>query len=314
MSQKKKKYQKPKNEYNNEDKEYFSEFILIEEEFYNGIEKTINISKNIHKSELLKNKVNIMKLNNVFIYMITDNILGFGYIPNKEKDQNYIIYKVEYLMILKKDGEFNYKSEITLLNRNKDLQDYLYKERHINLKEKKKESIIYNYEGTKDIGIFYFLGKKDRLNRYERLNNYIRRKNSNNFKYQIEHFTEKNTTIISQDIKKNKTNKGPNFNFKFKENSNIFNRNKNNNNNKKEEVKKKQEIIKDNNEQNSIISESIDYENENENENDNINNNITGYLFRGSLFNNYFNNDYEEKEKILNIINNNENNYNDEEF
>jgi len=297
-----KKEKIPKDEYNDEDKEYFSEFILIEENFYNEIEKTIKIRKNIDKFELLKNKVNIMKLNNIFIYKITDNILGFGYIPEKVKDQDFIIYKVKYLMILKKNSEFNYNTEIVLLNRNNNLENYLYKERHLDFKNNyQKNSILYNYEGTQDIGMFYFLEKKDCFETNKGLNEYLRFNNKNNVRYHIESV---NPVLISRGIKESEPIKRP-FNFLFKKNPMLFNR-KNNINEKEEE--KKQEINNDNNKENTNFSESIEsdsFQNYN-------NNSQPNFSDKTVTFNNYVNTRYNE---IVNIINTDyEFNDNDEYF
>ena len=120
-----KKVKIPKNEYYKENDEYFSEFILVDNNFYDNLKQIFNISYNINVS---KNKVNLIILKDVFIYKISNKILGYG---RSEKKDGFLIFKVKYLEILDDKFEYNYKTEIATLNKTRNFEEYLKIQRHI---------------------------------------------------------------------------------------------------------------------------------------------------------------------------------------
>ena len=133
-----------KKEYSKTDIEYFTDFILINEELSNYFKK---IQNNIfEKSE---NKVKINILCNSFIYKIAENVLGIGEIENR---YDIFIFKVKFLMILKENTEYNSLTEIKSIHSSNNIKEYLEIQRHSKFGFDKECQKLYDLKETQEIG------------------------------------------------------------------------------------------------------------------------------------------------------------------
>ena len=129
--------------------EFFNDFIIVNEELYNEIRKNDDEGYNFN----YKNTIDICLVDNLFIYKITENILGFGILPELTNNNNLNIFKIQFLIIL---DEFNIDSEMKELFKHKDLINYLIS-RDVQIQDNNNKRINI-YDGETKIGFFYNFG------------------------------------------------------------------------------------------------------------------------------------------------------------
>ena len=298
------------NVYNNNNIKYFSEFILVDEKFYDNLKEIKGISPS---NQFLQNKVNIILLYDSFIYIINNNILGYGEIPILQKNESYYIFKVKFLLIYNEEYGYNCETELEAL-KTKSINEYLRLERNVILNIRTQTKILYDKEKTKEIGILYFVDennyfcninfiKKD-LNKFNfnQINsngnvNKLNHNTRNNKKFSL---LDKSSTFLTKSTIFNcRYQNGPNFNFYFDEkNSIFFNKDKYKENEQKSPKKNyENENIKNedtiNEENNSFTSESVEIS---------INNSKISQNIPNNLHNSYYHNNIESDNNYNNSL------------
>ena len=207
-----KKVKIPENEYYKENDEYFSEFILVDKNFYNNFREILDIPYYI----ISKYRVNLIILKDVFIYKISNKILGYG---RFEKEDGYLIFKVKYLEILDEKFEYNYKTEIATLNKTKNFEEYLKIQRHIYFINSDAPQILFNQEQTLEIGQLFCIEKDDNISNNIMIKSQRNKISLNNFRAIFG-----NNTISKENNPNMNSANQQNFTLKYA-NANINNRN-----------------------------------------------------------------------------------------
>mgnify|MGYP006873059139 CR=1 FL=1 len=122
---------------------YFDDFTLVDKKLYDEMkqynENTINSTSKI--DEINGNIVEIYLVDDIFIYKISENILGIG-IPEIPKETVFPVFKIQFFIII--DGNYCYfdeekinsDSEINeILLKSKDLEKYLILDRNVKFEE-----------------------------------------------------------------------------------------------------------------------------------------------------------------------------------
>ena len=103
---------------------------------------------------LMKIQKYICLVDNLFIYKISENILGFGILPDLTDKNDLTIFKVQFLIIL--DESYNIESEIQELIKHQNLENYLiYRKINFQNSINKRLNI---YDDVRKIGFFYNCG------------------------------------------------------------------------------------------------------------------------------------------------------------
>ena len=98
--------------------EYFNNFIILDKELYDQIRRDDKNPENPNYTFELENKINICLVDNIFIYKITENVLGIGILPEFLDNNKMIIFNIHFLLILfydynvDKDEQYNSNTEI----------------------------------------------------------------------------------------------------------------------------------------------------------------------------------------------------------
>ena len=110
---------------------YFDDFVLVDKKLYDEIKQydEIPIHPNYYKDEINENKVEIYLVDDIFIYVINENVLGIG-IPEIPENIGIPIFKIDFFIIINKnyineEKILNSVSEINEIFKSKDLVAYL---------------------------------------------------------------------------------------------------------------------------------------------------------------------------------------------
>ena len=140
--------------------EFFNNFVIVNKELYDEIRRD---DKNINGPNYTfeyENKINLCLVDNIFIYEIAENILGFG-IPEFAFEYQIPIFKIKFLIIMNDDlygdENFNTKTEIERLFYTKDLEKYLMLDRGVRFENQNPFKVIEMKIVNNKIGILYNL-------------------------------------------------------------------------------------------------------------------------------------------------------------
>ena len=238
-----------KKEYSKTDIEYFTDFILINEELSNYFKKIQNNS--FEKSE---NKVKINILCNSFIYKIAENVLGIGEIENR---YDIFIFKVKFLMIFKENTEYNSLTEIKSIHSTNNIKEYLEIQRHSKFGFDKECQKLYDLKETQEIG--FLLNMENYFKK-----NFQKGKRNVPFKFSFRDVKREAyaSTMMSSEfnysLSNNRYSYFGNFNANIQRNESISFSSSNNNFEMENNSQKKNEI---NNRNNNSESVKVDPEN-----------------------------------------------------
>ena len=141
---------------------YFDDFVLVDKKLYDEIKQydEIPIHPNYYKDEINENKVEIYLVDDIFIYVINENVLGIG-IPEIPENIGIPIFKIDFFIIINKnyineEKILNSVSEINEIFKSKDLVAYLIIKRKVRFENmvclKKLDMIFFNDD---KIGFIY---------------------------------------------------------------------------------------------------------------------------------------------------------------
>lgn len=132
---------------------YYLNFILIDNNLFQRLKNdngNINIMNyNFDFEEPIK--ANICLVENKFIYQIDDYSLGFGIV---NKNNNYPVINIDFLIILDKESGYNSDTEINQIFSLQNLETFFTESRRINFSENENPKKIYD-QSNKKIGKFY---------------------------------------------------------------------------------------------------------------------------------------------------------------
>ena len=131
---------------------FFNDFVIVNKEVYNGIRTDHNYGYDFD----LENKISICLVDNIFIYKIYDNILGFGILPDLQDKTEISIFKIQFLIVLNDEEGCDLNRELDELFEKKDLEKYLLESRRVDFSINNKKLDIYN--GNEKIGLLYKIG------------------------------------------------------------------------------------------------------------------------------------------------------------
>ena len=142
---------------------YFNNFILVKKELYDLLIQDNDNNKTTRNYCFLskdddKDKVRICLVDNIFIYRIKDNILGFGIISESSLNNQIPIFNLLFLIIITEESEYNSDTELEEIFKIKDLKKYLINVRRVKLDEDNDSDILDIYSRNKKIGFFYNIG------------------------------------------------------------------------------------------------------------------------------------------------------------
>ena len=144
--------------------EYFNNFIILDKDLYDEIKQDNNNPEYPNYTYALENKIDICLVDNIFIYKITENVLGIGILPEFLDDNQMLIFKIDFLLILfydynaDKDEQYNSNTEIKELFRTGDLETYLVLKRFIRFENENLFRQIDMKIVDKKIGLLYNIG------------------------------------------------------------------------------------------------------------------------------------------------------------
>ena len=301
---------------------YFSEFILVDKNINRKIKKIIEFREKIANVE---NKINIIISGDRFIYIINNNILGHGVLPILQKNENYYIFKVKHLLIF--DNEYNYETELITLKKSNDINYYLRNERHVNLDDINVQHILYNRDKTKEIGVLFFVEKKNNekyiTDRNSILNYSFKKKDEKKLILNNDKYTQLNLNNINNYINNNDRYSNLYRYTNIADYSTIFSKKYQ----RKPDLKYSFQIkpntkdiisegkIKSNEDDKSFISESLEESQNNQDINENILENLRNSLINNYVEDNSYNNYHHNESYNIdyeNIINRNENDINND--
>ncbi len=296
---------------------YFSEFILVDKKTNQKIKNIIEYRQKIGNVE---NKINIIISGDRFIYIINNNILGYGDLPVLQNNENYYIFKVKHLLIFN-DNEYNYETELITLKKSNNINYYLRNERHVNLDDINDLQILYNKDKTKEIGMLFFVEKKSNdiyiKNRNSILNCSLKKKDKIKLILNNDKYTQLNLNNINNNINNNegysnlytytniaeystfcseKNQRKPDFKISFPKKPNTKNI-------------ISEEKINSNENDKSFISESLEESQNNQDIHENRQENLRNSLTNNYVEDNSHNNDHHNE--IFNIVYENINNRNE---
>ena len=142
---------------------FFNNFVILNKEIYDEIrrdDENLNYPNYIYEYQ---NTVNILLVDNIFLYKINENILGVGIFPEFKDYKVIPIFKIDFIIIINKDEnyrniKYNSKTEIKNLFKYEDLEGYLTKERGVNFQKQNIHKVLEMKDAKKKIGILYNLG------------------------------------------------------------------------------------------------------------------------------------------------------------
>lgn len=142
---------------------YFDNFVILNKELYDEIKQDDgNFSgPNYNFTFSTENKINICLVDNLFIYKITDNILGIGILPEFLKNSQIPVFKIHFLIIIynndnvEEDEKYNSNREITQLFATGDLEKYLILDRGVRFENQNGFKQIEMKISKKKIGFLY---------------------------------------------------------------------------------------------------------------------------------------------------------------
>ena len=143
---------------------YSNNFILVKKELFNLIRQDNDnnyTTRNYYFDSKGddKDKIKICLVDNIFIYRISDNILGFGIISESSLNNQIPIFNLLFLIIITEESElYNSDTELEEIFKIKDLKKYLVNLRRVKLDEDNDSDILDIYAGYKKIGFFYNIG------------------------------------------------------------------------------------------------------------------------------------------------------------
>ena len=144
--------------------EYYDNFILLDKDLYNEIRQDDKNPENPYYIYAFENKIKICLVDNIFIYKINENILGIGILPEFLDDNEMLIFKINFLLILfydykrDKDEQFNSNTEIKEIFRSGDLETYLVLKRFIRFENENLFRQIDMKIVNRKIGLLYNIG------------------------------------------------------------------------------------------------------------------------------------------------------------
>ena len=130
--------------------QYFNDFILVDKEIYDEIKQDPSNGYIFN----IENKVNICIVDNIFIYKIEDNILGFGILTELSDFTSIPIFHNQFLIILNDEDGCDLNDEIFELFTKGDLEKYLIESRGVKFNRNNNKIIDFYKEGKK-IGTLY---------------------------------------------------------------------------------------------------------------------------------------------------------------
>lgn len=130
---------------------FFNDFSIVNKEIYKKIRRDDNKGYNFN----IENKINICLVDNLFIYKIYDNILGFGILPDLEDKTEIFNFKIKFLLILYDEEGCDLNDEISEIIKKTDLEKYLLESRRVDFSTSNKIDI---YKDNKKIGFLYNIG------------------------------------------------------------------------------------------------------------------------------------------------------------
>ena len=124
---------------------FFNNFVILNEKLYDEIRRDDNNILGPNYTFEYENKINLCLVDNIFIYEIAENILGFG-IPEFAFEYQIPIFKIKFLIIMNDDlygdENFNTKTEIERLFYTKDLEKYLMLDRGVRFENQNPFKVI----------------------------------------------------------------------------------------------------------------------------------------------------------------------------
>ena len=126
---------------------FFNNFVILNKEIYDEIrrdDENLNYPNYIYEYQ---NTVNILLVDNIFLYKINENILGVGIFPEFKDYKVIPIFKIYFIIKINKDEnyrniKYNSKTEIKNLFKYEDLEGYLTKERGVNFQKQNIHKVL----------------------------------------------------------------------------------------------------------------------------------------------------------------------------
>ena len=163
--------------------EYFNNFIIVDKELYDELRQDNGNVDYPYYQFAFENKINICLVDNLFIYKIKKNILGIGILPEFLDNNEMLVFKIHFLLILfydykaEKDYQYNSDTEIRQLFKSGDLETYLVIDRGIRFENEDQFRKIGMKIAKKEIGLLYNSGNFKKEIYWERTKEEFQKKN-----------------------------------------------------------------------------------------------------------------------------------------